>query len=80
LPDGAVSLHVQQRWKTLARELTQVETGVSQLNQVHGALLRRARRTVEIFNRVLASSAITYIPPKPQAAVVQSLFKEVSHV
>lgn len=80
LPDDAVSPLVRQRWKALAQELTRVEIRVSQLNEVYGALLRRARRTVQIFNRVLESSAITYVPPKPEAAIVQSTFQEVSHV
>ncbi len=80
LPEDAVSPLVQQRWKTLAQELIQVEIRVSQLNQVYGALLRRARRTVQIFNRVLESSAITYAPPKPEPAIAQSTFQEVSHV
>jgi len=79
-PGDAVSPLVRQRWETLAQELTQVEIRVGELNRVYGALLRRARRTVQIFNRVLASSAITYIPPKPEAAMVQSKFQEVSHV
>jgi hypothetical protein len=80
LPESAVSPLVQQRWKMLAQELIQVEIRVSQLNQVYGALLRRARRTVQIFNRVLTSSALTYAPPKPEPAIVQSTFQEVSHV
>jgi hypothetical protein len=80
LPEDDVSQLVRQRWKTLANELTQVEIRVSQLNQVYGALLRRARRTVQIFNRVLASSAITYAPPKPELAIAQLPFQEISHV
>ena len=80
LPENTVSPLVQQRWKMLAQELIQVEIRVSQLNQVYGALLRRARRTVQIFNRVLTSSALTYAPPKPEPAIVQSTFQEVSHV
>jgi flagellar biosynthesis/type III secretory pathway chaperone len=80
LPEDAVSPQVRQRWKALAQELTQVEMRVSQLNQVYGALLRRARRTLQIFMRVLASSAITYAPPKREPAIAPSTFPEVSHV
>jgi hypothetical protein len=78
LPEDAVSPLIQQRWKTLAQELNRVEMRANQLNQIYGALLRRARRTVQIFNRVLDSSAITYTPPKP--AIAESTFHEVSHV
>jgi flagellar biosynthesis/type III secretory pathway chaperone len=80
LPEDAVSPLVRQRWKRLAQDLTQVEIRVRQLNQVYGALLRRARRTVQIFNRVLASSATTYAPPKPEFATAQLPFQEISHV
>jgi len=49
----------------LAAELLAVETKVLQLNRAYAAWLRRARRTVDIFCRVLAHSAITYPPPSP---------------
>jgi hypothetical protein len=80
LPESAVSPHVRQRWDTLAQELTQVEIRVRQLSRVYGALLRRARRTVEIFNRMLASSANTYAPPKSEPPIAQSTSQEVIHV
>ena len=80
LPGDAVSSQVRERWQTLAQELTQVEMRVSQLNRVYGALLRRAQRTLQIFMRVLASSANTYTPPKCAAAIAPSTFREVSHV
>lgn len=80
LPQDVVSPLVRQRWKTLAQELTQVEARVSQLNHIYAALLRRARRTLLIFNRVLASSANTYAPPKPEMAMVQPSFQEIRHV
>jgi hypothetical protein len=53
----------------LARELVRVELQVMELNREYGALLRRARRTVEAFCRVIAASEITYLPPKPTATV-----------
>jgi len=80
LPQDGVSPLVRLRWKTLAQDLTRVETRVSQLNQVYGALLRRAQRTLQIFMRVLASSANTYAPPKCAPAIAQSSLQEVSHV
>jgi flagellar biosynthesis/type III secretory pathway chaperone len=80
LPENAVSSQVRERWQTLTQELTQVEMQVDQLNRVYGALLRRAQRTLQIFLRVLASSANTYAPPKCAAAMVPSTFREVSHV
>ena len=78
--DAVSSSQVPARWQTLAQELSQVEMHVAQLNRVYGALLRRAQRTLQIFLRVLASSANTYAPPNPAAAMAPSKFREVSHV
>jgi hypothetical protein len=78
LSEDAVSLQVRQDRKTLTQDLAQVEMRVIQLNQVYGALLRRARRTLQIFGRVLASSANTYALPKPE--IPRSTLQEVSHV
>jgi hypothetical protein len=68
-PEGAdpASAH----WSRLRRELRDFETRVAQLNYAYGALLRRARRTVDIFCRVLMHSGITYVPPvqKPPGAI-----------
>jgi len=80
LPEDAVSPQVRERWQTLSRELSQVEMRVGQLNRVYGALLRRAQRTLQIFMRVLASSANTYAPPKCAAVIIPSTHQEVSHV
>jgi len=54
-----------ERRKILEEELQQVEVQVAHLNLAYGALLRRARRTVGIFCRVLASTGLTYTPPRP---------------
>lgn len=80
LPEHAVSAQVRERWQTLTRELTEVEMQVSQLNRVYGALLRRAQRTLQIFMRLLASSANTYTPPKCAPAIIPSTLEEVTHV
>jgi hypothetical protein len=85
LPEGVVSLEVRQRWTRLTEELTEVEMQVSQLNQVYGALLKRAQRTLQIFLRVLASSANTYAPPKwepaiPEPVIPGPALQAVSHV
>jgi flagellar biosynthesis/type III secretory pathway chaperone len=80
LAEGAVSPEMQRRCRTLAEELSEVEMRVSQLNRVYGGLLRRAQRTLQIFQRVLASSANTYAPPKCLPANPPSLMQEVSHV
>jgi FlgN protein len=69
LEDGVISSEVRQRYTNLAQELTQIELRVSQLNRVYAALLRRAQRTLEVFMRVLASSANTYSPPKCALAI-----------
>jgi hypothetical protein len=80
VPEHAVSPGVRQRCKGLAEELVEVEMRVRQLNQVYGALLRRAQRTLQIFMRALSSSANTYAPPKCVPAIAQSSLQEVSHV
>jgi hypothetical protein len=80
LPEGAAAPSLQRRWNAVAEELSEIEIRVGQLNRVYGALLRRARRTVDILCRVVASSAITYGPPKQEPALAQAEFGEVSHV
>jgi flagellar FlgN protein len=80
LPQGAVAAEVRERWQTLSEELIQLELRVSQLNRVYGALLRRAQRTLQIFMRVLASSANTYTPPKGASIMAPATAREVSHV
>lgn len=52
----------------LGKELAATAKKVAQLNRRYEALLRRARRTVDIFCRVLAHSALTYPPPRSDAA------------
>ena len=46
-----------------SRELAQAETDLRDQVRLYGALLRRTRRTIEIFCRVLASSGVTYTVP-----------------
>jgi len=58
-PESAAS----ERWTTLGAQLRDVEQRVAELNCCYGALLRRARRTVDIFCRVLTNSGLTYAPP-----------------
>ena len=79
-PEGVFSPVVRQRWETLAQELTLVEMRVRHLNLTYGALLRRAQRTLQIFMRVLASSANTYARPNGAPAIAPSTMREVSHV
>jgi hypothetical protein len=59
---------VRDRNEAWGEELAAVATRVALLNRRYEALLRRARRTVDIFCRVLAHSALTYPPPPPEAA------------
>jgi hypothetical protein len=56
-----------ERQRFLLSELREIGKQVEGLNRHYSALLRRARRTVDIFCRVLANSGITYLPPSPQA-------------
>lgn len=46
----------------LLREIRQAEAAVHKLNKVYGALLRRSRRTLDIFARAVLSSQPTYAP------------------
>ena len=50
----------------MLEKLAAVESRVADLNRRYEALLRRARRTVDIFCRILANSALTYPPPRAQ--------------
>lgn len=59
------TLPAAERALRLKEDIRQVEIQVTHLNLAYGALLRRARRTVDIFCRVLASTALTYSPPSP---------------
>ena len=51
-----------KRWHTLSRELKQTELHVLHLGRVQAALLRRTRRGLDLFSRLLASTALTYTP------------------
>lgn len=62
-PPRANPKSTEERHKALIMELAEVERRVAHLNRAYGALLRRARRTVDIFCRVLASSGATYNQP-----------------
>ena len=68
LPEGSLSPELRERWSTLSQELAQVQSRVGHLNRVHAALLRRARRSLAIVSRLLASSAATYTLPQPATA------------
>jgi hypothetical protein len=60
----AATLHsCSQRQQSLLTELRKIGKRVEGLNRNYAALLRRARRTVDIFCRVLANSGVTYPPP-----------------
>lgn len=56
----------EERWAQLGKELDHIEAQVRQLGRVHATLLRKAHYTVNIFARLLSSSA-TYVPPQSQA-------------
>lgn len=68
----AATLHpVVERQHSLLAELREIGKHVEGLNRDYSALLRRARRTIDIFCRVLRNSGITYLPPAPQARSVR---------
>ena len=56
-----------ERQQSLLTELRHAGWQVERLNREYEALLRRARRAVDIFCRVLANSGITYLPPTSRA-------------
>jgi len=74
LPGTEALNPARQRQRALLIEGLEIETRVADLNRAYGSLLRRARRTVDIFCRVLANSGVTYHPPAPQspAAIEES--------
>ncbi|HXZ32746.1 MAG TPA: hypothetical protein VEH30_10730 [Terriglobales bacterium] len=55
-----------ERQRALLLDLAEVVSRLSHLNRAYGALLRRARRTVDIFCRVLENSGVTYTHPPLQ--------------
>ena len=63
-----VSPDFQQRREILTQKLAKIENRVRQLNRIHAALVRRAQRTLAIFSRALASSALTYVAPQAQTS------------
>lgn len=66
--EQSLKLGSRDPWNTLRAQLREVELRVLQLNHSYGALLQRARRTVDIFCRVLANSDLTYDPPVPRCS------------
>jgi hypothetical protein len=66
LPSSSASARVRREMVQV--ELAEAAKQVDGLNRVYGALLRRARRTAEIFCRILVNSGVTYLPPAPPAA------------
>ena len=68
-PHSAVAPWTAGRRTGLEKEWAELEMRVAHLNLSYAALLRRARRTVDIFCRLLASSSITYVPPGYETAV-----------
>jgi hypothetical protein len=61
VPDGGQA----QMHSGLANDLQATARRVADLNRKYAALMRRRRRTVDIFCLVLASSGTTYPAPKP---------------
>jgi len=70
--EPVTSCPVGERWNRLLQESARTEMRVRQLNREYGALLARARRTVDIFCRLLANSEPTYPPPKRESAFFRS--------
>jgi|SRR5436853_6943602 len=66
-----VSPDFRQRRNILTQKLAEIENRVRRLNRIHAALVRRAQRTLAIFSRALASSAITYVPPQAQTSSME---------
>ena len=56
-------------WSELLEQTRQAELELAQLNRVYGALLRRARRTVDVFCRLMSDSGMTYAPPRATVKV-----------
>jgi hypothetical protein len=52
-----------RRWNRLSEEIAEFEGRVRHLTRVQNSLLARSRRAMDIFARLLASTALTYTPP-----------------
>jgi hypothetical protein len=57
-----------RRWNRLSEEITELEGRVRHLTRVQNSLLARSRRAMDIFARLLASTALTYAPPRAARA------------
>jgi hypothetical protein len=66
-PQAPAAGRAQQDEDLLALELEAMQARVRHLGRVQAALLRRSRRAMQIFARLLASSAVTYAPPAASA-------------
>jgi preprotein translocase subunit SecD len=53
----------EQQWKAMTQELKTVEARVRHLALVHAAVIRQARKTIEVMSQILSSAAPTYAPP-----------------
>jgi hypothetical protein len=58
-----------QRLRLLLGSLRTIQADVRRLNQVHAALLRRSRRTIDILMNVVGNRTGTYQPPPPRPAL-----------
>ena len=66
-PDENDAPEVSARLRTMQARMTAARAEARRLNQVHAALLRRSRRSINVLNSVLASYMDTY--PEPQAVL-----------
>jgi hypothetical protein len=69
-----------QPWNSLRADVVRLEQRVEYRNKVFGALLRRAQRTVNIFGRAIASSALTYAPGQTRASSASHVSEDIDHV
>ena len=70
-PSDRAPTSADERWNRVLQESQRVAWQIHRLNREYGFLLARARRTVDIFCRVLANSQTTYLPPKQQRRSVR---------
>ncbi len=61
LPDANAA--ARARWSALTRELQTMQGRSQHLGRVQAALLRRSQRAQELMARLLATTAVTYVPP-----------------
>ena len=64
------------RLRQVMKELSEAQTEIGRLNQIHAAYLRRSRRTIHVLMNSLGLNAVTYAPGTGSGGVVAQAGEE----